>query len=371
MDCMSIIIGIKKTIKKYNYLNNIVVLFKHIYIKYNPFLFSKYDKYWIDNNKKIIDCKISSYCIFISSKNNYEIFNSLFLKGIDPNKIDIYNIDDNSDFLNFKVGEKICKENKITFLKNEGYGLQLALNTLKNYLKIHNTNYSYILYMSHDNYPIQNDFYSKLDNFLSKNNEIKEYGCIGFNHIDYKFHKELIARIKKKQFEVGFIGRNFLTKINSNNPGWIDSNAFENKQANFDLNKPIKVDAVCDMGFLINCKFIDTLNLTDNYRLFCWADDICLQFMNNNIRNVSLLQFLFFNVFEIKSKYSIPYSSVHSAKKKTKFHCEPDQYKDYWKNKWGWDRDEIPSLELLKKLYNRNSLIYKIRKHNFLSQNEQ
>lgn len=371
MDYMNIMIGIKKIIKKNKNLNNLIISLKQIYIKYNPFLFSKYDKYWIDNYKKKSEKKIINYCIFISSKNNYKIFDKLFLKGIDPTKVDIYNIDDNSDFFNFKIGEKICKENKITFLKNNGYGLQLALNTLLDYLKKKNIKYSYILYMSHDNYPISDNFYSELDDFLSKNNELNDYGCIGFNNIDYKFHKKLIPKIKKNQFAIGFIGRNFLTKFNSDRPGWINSDAFENKIKNFDFSKPIKVDAVCDMGFLINCKFVNTLNLTDNYRLFCWADDICLQFMNNNIRNVSLLKFIFFNVFEIKSKYSMPYSSVHSAKKNTKYHLKPDQYKEYWKKKWGWDRDKIPSLELLKKLYDSESLIYNIRLKNFLKQNEQ
>ena len=109
--------------------------FKYIYLKYNPFIFNAFDKYWINqiSEEKVI--KNYSFCVFISSKNNYSMFEKLVLKNYKIKNLDMYNIDDNSNSNQKNIGKEICNLNEITFIENESYGLQMALKTLMKYLE--------------------------------------------------------------------------------------------------------------------------------------------------------------------------------------------------------------------------------------------
>ena len=333
--------------------------FKYIYLKYNPFIFNAFDKYWINqiSEEKVI--KNYSFCVFISSKNNYSMFEKLVLKNYKIKNLDMYNIDDNSNSNQKNIGKEICNLNEITFIENESYGLQMALKTLMKYLEKKNKTYKFILYISHDNYPISRDFFYKFNTFIELNN-LDEIGCVGFNHLDYAHNKKEILDFKQNKFSMGLLGRSFLTSLNNSNiPSWY-SNKNTNNFKNFKLYKPFAVDGVADMSFGINFNNLKKhLVFSDQYRLHCWADDICLQFLVANIYNLVIPTFVFFNLFEIKPRYGMHFSSVYTASKKSKI---LELYKLYWNNKWKWDRKNLPTKEIVEKFY-KDSLVQKFCEH--------
>lgn len=335
---------------------------KSIYFKFNPLIFNSYDKYWINQKKPEINLENYKYCVFISSKNNYSMFNDLVIKNFKIENLDIYNVDDNSTNEQKKIGKHICNLNNITFIENESIGLQMALSTLLNYLLRQDKKYNFILYISHDNYPISENFFYKLNQFVIKNN-LEKFGCIGFNHLDYKYNKMEILNFKNNIFSLGHLGRSILTSLNGSKiPQWYNKENTNNFK-NFLSNKPFAVESVSDMAFAINFKNLKKhIQFSDQYRLHCWADDICMQFLEKNLYNVTIPSFIFFNAFEIKSKYNLHFSSVYSEIKTSKKNNSIETYKRYWKKKWKWDRENLPSKDIINKYYS-GSLIEKFYLH--------
>ena len=333
---------------------------KYIYLKYNPFKFNTFDKYWINQINEEQDNKTYRFCVFISSKNNYSMFKELVLKNYKIKNLDIYNIDDNSNSIQKEIGKEICNLNEITFIENESVGLQMALKTLMTYLYKKNKKYKFILYISHDNYPVSREFFCKFNNLIELNN-LDHIGCVGFNHLDYVQNKKEILDFKKNKFSIGLLGRSFLTSLNNSSiPTWY-SNKSTNNFKNFKLPKPFAVEGIADMAFGINFNNLQKYIVFSNqYRLHCWADDICMQFLESNIYNLVIPSFVFFNSIEIKPKYSMHFSSVHSVSKNSKI---LEMYKLYWIKKWKWDRKNLPTKEIISKFY-KDSLVQKFCEHN-------
>jgi len=332
---------------------------KYIYLKYNPFKFNTFDKYWINQINEEQDNKTYRFCVFISSKNNYSMFEKLVLKNYKINNLDIYNIDDNSNPIQKSIGKEICNLNKITFIENESHGLQMALKTLMKYLDKKNKTYKFILYISHDNYPVSRSFFDKFNKFIELNN-LDQIGCVGFNHLDYAHNKKEILDFKKNKFSAGHLGRSFLTTLNNSKiPSWYN-NKNTNNFKNFKLNKPFAVEGIADMAFGINFNNLKKhILFSSQYRLHCWADDICMQFLVANLYNLVIPNFIFFNPFEIKPRYSMHFSSVHTAVKSSE---TLEMYKLYWNKKWKWDRGNLPTKEIIKKFY-KDTLVQKFCEH--------
>ena len=71
-----------------------------------------------------------SIIIYVSSKNNYQMLENEVLQNINTENYELINIDDNSTQIQKSYGEKICKENNIIYLDNNGCGVQMATQTL-------------------------------------------------------------------------------------------------------------------------------------------------------------------------------------------------------------------------------------------------
>lgn len=337
---------------------------KFLYFKYHPIKFSNNDKFWVKVDKNKENINDPKYCIFISSRNNYKMLRKIVISKYKLKNIDFYNVDDNSEDNEKIYGRKLCKENNFIFLKNQSFGLQMALKTLIDYIIKNNKKYDFILYISHDNFPISRNFFSKLNNFF-KYNKLDNIGCIGFNHLDYNLHKKEITKFKNEVFSIGYLGRAFLSSLNKSKiPTWYTSQT-TNDFKKIKITGAFAIEGVADMAFAINLKnLIKFVNFSDQYRLHCWADDICLQFLQNNIYNIVIPSLIFLNVFEIKAKFGIPILSVSSANKNTKYHSDIYKYKKYWKERWRWDRAYLPTDEVIYKYYS-NTLIEKFCKHDF------
>ena len=70
--------------------------------------------------------------VYVSSKNNYDMLEEEVLKNIKLDGFEFINIDDNSFDIEKDNGKELCNEKGITFLENEGLGVQCATQTLIN-----------------------------------------------------------------------------------------------------------------------------------------------------------------------------------------------------------------------------------------------
>ena len=73
--------------------------------------------------------------IYVSSRNNYDMLSGEVLKNIDTEGFEFINVDDKSSPEEIEKGKQICQENDIVFLENESRGVQMATNTLINFIK--------------------------------------------------------------------------------------------------------------------------------------------------------------------------------------------------------------------------------------------
>jgi len=108
------------------------------------------------------------------------------------------------------------------------------------------------------------------------------------------------------------------------------------------FNKAIAVESPVDMGLAINVdKFKKHIHVTDNYHLFCAFDDICLQFMNKGIYNVTIPFLQMWHNQEIKTG-KIPIKSAQAAQAGDSKHFgDYGPHFIYWKSVWGWERDNV------------------------------
>ena len=83
--------------------------------------------------------------IYVSSKNNYDMLEKEVLKNIKYEGFEFINIDDNSFDIEKENGKEVCDEMNITFLENEGVGVQWATQTLMNFINKNRPNCKWVI----------------------------------------------------------------------------------------------------------------------------------------------------------------------------------------------------------------------------------
>ena len=115
----------------------------------------------IINKKNII--------IYVSSRNNYDMLEGEVLKNINFEGFEFINVDDCSEKDQIDKGKKICKQNNIVFLSNKSRGVQMATQTLVDFINDNRPECKWIICFQHDNYPISKKFFSHISTLIEKN----------------------------------------------------------------------------------------------------------------------------------------------------------------------------------------------------------
>lgn len=278
--------------------------------------------------------------IYCSSRNNYEMLEKEIIPNYNLKNIeyDFINIDDNSSEEQFKLGNQICKDNNVKMIKNNGRGLFKALQTVVDYIEENNLNYSHVVWVSHDTYPLTNDFFDKL-NDLAELGKLDKFGCIGFNTIwkKYTCSEEDFVKKNLEGNYCGVLGRAVLTPVPG--AGWYRPSDIPLAKKSWGFN--VAVESIVDMVMMFNIKnYKKFIECDPAYHHFCWGDDICLQFLKNNVYNVTLFDFYIYHDQNIKKKYKIPVNSATAAKKGDNYYfCDYGDHLNHWNKKWGFDRE--------------------------------
>ena len=105
--------------------------------------------------------------IYVSSRNNYDMLSGEVLKNINTEGFEFINVDDKSSNEEIEKGKKICQDNDIVFLENTLRGVQWATQTLIDFINENRPECKWIFCFQHDNYPISENFFSRINKLIS------------------------------------------------------------------------------------------------------------------------------------------------------------------------------------------------------------
>ena len=92
----------------------------------------------------------------------------------------------------------ICKKHNIVFLENKSRGVQMATQTLIDFINENRPNCKYILHFQHDVIPLTIDFFNQISSLISKN-LLDDFGAIGFNILhNGKYTKDALIKYNTK-----------------------------------------------------------------------------------------------------------------------------------------------------------------------------
>lgn len=281
--------------------------------------------------------KKDNIIIYASSHNNYNMLEGEVL-NIDFEGFEFINVDDCSVEEERVKGREICERNNIVYLQNKSRGVQMATQTLIDFINENRPECKYIICFQHDVIPISENFFTQISELVEKGS-LDDFGGIGFNVLDkgsYTFGA--YEEFKKGGKPMGMIG---LAHLGIAEPAkrWISPNhspyAVQNPER---WNKPFCIEFPAWMVIGINVKlWNEIIEPTDNYQFHIWYPDVAMQFNVKNKPIVTLPHLYCLNMNELKLKYGIPDNSAWGATHGHEHYFGEYSNFKFFKERWGWE----------------------------------
>ena len=293
--------------------------------------------------------------IVFTSRNNYELLEN-WSSQVDTKGYKILNIDEDSTQEQKELGKKICKKYNIEYKDRENRGMLWNLLTACNYFE--SKNVEYLLYFSHDCYPKTNDFFNKLDEYVSQK-DLSSFGAIGFNilHDDYEIKdfdgdNTPLRTTARTPLEPGDMYYRY-------NKYWPATRV----RYNDTWKKPFAVESIMWTSGLLNIKqYKEHIIPTSDYHMFHSWDDMCFQFLNKNIYNIVLPQFCLAHEQRSKLQFGIPKDSPNNENGKREHYFSKFNHLEVFKDRWGFDYGNRNTFETVKASY-RDTLLWRFYHH--------
>lgn len=277
--------------------------------------------------------------IYVSSHNNYDMLEGEVLKNIPFDGYEFINVDDGSVSKEITKGKSLSEKHNFVFLENKSTGVQMATQTIIDFVNENRPNCKWVFCFQHDNYPITENFFNRISKLIN-DGKVDKFSAMGFNAIDmgkYTFNSYHIWKSGEKP--MGILGWNHLSELTPHNR-WVDPRhnpmAVNNPQ---NWNKPFSIEIPVWMGMGINVKhWNDVIEPSDDYQFHIWFPDIIMQFNYHNIPCIVLPDLYTINRQELKKKYNIPESSASSN---DYYHGTYKNHHNVWKERWGWDYENV------------------------------
>jgi len=292
----------------------------------------------------------------VSSRNNYDMVEGEVLKRLPIYDHEFINVDDNSDHDEQLKGKRQAEKHGFVYLQNHGRGVQLAMDTLINWVRENRPECRWVVCFQHDIFPLEE---SESDNwFLRLSNHLKDpkfdnVGLVGFNVLDKgKYTKNALDVWFRGGKPKGMIGMAHLA-IRNNRERWLcpDRQPELIDHPGFDV--PFRVEFPMWAAVAINVEmWIKHIQATEDYQFHLWLPDIAMQFNYKNIPSVILPDLYCLNDQELKAKYGINPNSAQGAMNGNERHF--GTYGDHlinWKKRWGWDYENTATFEHIKSHY--------------------
>lgn len=308
--------------------------------------------------------KKDNLIIYVSSRNNYDMLEGEVLKNIDREGFEFINVDDQSSEEEIKKGKSICDQHGIVFLENKSRGVQMATQTLIDFINKNRPNCKWIFCFQHDNYPISPNFFSKISDLISKD-KLKDFGILGFNNLDHgNYTGNSLSEFKAGGSPLGLIGMAHLTIYNRESR-WISSGVNPELLKNPKWKTPFIVEFPMWASVGINVKlWNDHIIPTTDYQFHLWLPDVAMQFNYKNYPCLILPDLYCLNHQALKTKYGINANSAQGAREGNEYHFGKFSNFDAWKKRWGWYYEDIvKDFEQIKDMYT-GTLIREFYDHN-------
>lgn len=300
--------------------------------------------------------------VYVSSRNNYDMLENEVLKNINFEGFEFINIDDNSSSAEVDKGMAICAKHNITFLANKDRGVQMATQTLVDFVNENRPHCKWIICFQHDIYPISKHFFKKISDYVSEG-KLDQIGIIGFNVIDHgDYTNDSFARFNNGELPLGMIGMAHLS-IRSNSGRWLCPKQQSALINSGDWNDPFIVEFPMWAAIGLNVQlWNDHILPTNEYHFHLWLPDIAMQFNYNNFPCLTIPTLYCLNNQSIKQKYNIDVNSATGAMSGNDYHFGEYSNFNAWKTRWGWEYENTSTFESVKEHYS-NTLIGEFYKH--------
>lgn len=290
--------------------------------------------------------------VYVSSRNNYDMLEGEVLKNINLEGFELINVDDKSSDEELSKGKQICSQNNIVFLENKSRGVQMATQTVIDFINKNRPNCKWIICFQHDTYPLSSNFFSEISKYISHGN-LGKFGILGFNVLDSNsgtsYTPGAIQKFNEGQSPTGILGLGHLSIRNRNpgtswNPGnrWLIPNRHKFlREKSLEWKKPFIIDLPnwCVAG--INVELWNTnITPTTDYQFHLWLPDIAMQFNYLNHGCIVIPSLYVTSHQNLKSKYHIPVNSAAGAISGDSYHFGDYSNFNAWSERWGWYYDD-------------------------------
>ena len=312
------------------------------------------------NNENII--------IYVSSRNNYDMLEGEVFKNIDREGFELINVDDKSSEEEVQKGKQMCETAGVVFLENKSRGVQMATDTVVDFISDNRPNCKWIICFQHDIYPVSKNFFSRLSELI-ETGQLDEFGGVGFNILDADsaYTGNAWELFQKGEMPIGCVGFGHLG-ISDNSGRWLATGknlTVRNKSELF------KNPFICEFAMWpvvgLNVKvWNDKVIASEDYQFHIWYPDVAMQLNYNNFPIVQLPRLYCYNDQRLKEKYGMNYNSAVGAQQGDSYHF--GNYGDHftaWKERWGWDYENVyGTFESIKHNY-EGTLIYDYYHHDY------
>ncbi|MHA1469819.1 MAG: hypothetical protein ACTSSP_04580 [Candidatus Asgardarchaeia archaeon] len=317
-----------------------------------------------------------SIAIVMTSRNNYDYMDAVWarktLVDCDINNIKILNIDEDSTEEEKNKGRKICDKYKnMTYMDREEPGMHHNIDTA---IRFFGEDIKYLVWFQHDCWPIQKDFFYRLNELVSQD-KLSKFGLLTFNALAQNMFKhdnqfdEIFKEFEEGKKPLGVLTRSHLESVG---PGDLYYCGYKVKSR---ILHPISKElfskpfACSEANFFcqgINVKtYREHIDKNRPFYYFKSWDDISLQFLLHNVYNLVLPDFYVEHRPDSKRKFDLPYLSVKPVKKgKNKYHSASGHGPKEWIKIWGWDHQYPKTFEKVKKKY-KGTLLYEFYKYDY------
>lgn len=303
--------------------------------------------------------------IYIVSKNNYAFFEKHWWPHVSPLNYPVLNIDEGSDEEQKSVGKSFCKSNGIKYLDRDVPGVQNNALQAARYFKEQGA--KWMIWFQHDCWPLQKDFFEHIERMV-KDGQLDNYGTIGFNALatdTVQNHDKHMKVLLKGGKPLGVMARAPLEGY-----AWYSSYSARPKlypaiKMNDEYLKPFPVESIAWFAIGVNIqKYLDNIQPDQNLRFHLGWDDVCFQFLRQNIYNIAIPSLYIEHRPDLKESMGLPRNSAQYTKnRENNYYFEQAEHLEIWKDKWGFEWGNRESFAkvinkykdtLLEKFYNHN-----------------
>jgi len=302
---------------------------------------------------------------FVISKNNYRFLEKHWWPHMKP-LVDgpVLNIDEGSDDEQKAIGKKMCESYGIEYQDRDRAGVQW--NALKAAKYFKEKGCKWMIWFQHDCWPLDNDFYPEFQKMIDSG-KLDDFGTVGFNALATDMAKNHAHHMKLKNRglkPLGVLcrapleGYNFYTTY-SHNP---------KKNIPIDMDErwhnPFSIESVCWFAIGVNIdKYLSNIKQDEDLRFHLAWDDVCFQFLNQNIHNVALPNLYIEHRPDLKPAMELPLNSAKYTKSSNNsYYFENVEHLDIWRDKWGFEWANRKSFNSVKNRY-KNTLLWDFYHH--------